>query len=1136
MDLSCATLETYDRISSPIMVTCTKLGKKLLGSIAGTILIGITLAVVMVAVLLTDRYGVLANDPRSCPKLQLLSACSLPGWTDDTKTSMLNAENSNLNRLANEKGVFSGKDRVFLRKLMCPHSRLMWVADLYFDIVKTYLDQLCDLSEDVQMASLNGSTGPYYGTHLASTSSVPGWSSRTQSSAEVAAWWQCNSGPSAPSTACDGTNNRGVSSVNAVGSTNRHAGYMVAPHLKALASAELPLGQGGFWGSAAENDGMLTLYPFQSRPTFGSDTYSCEHPDYSGPANEKRGYDPRCRPWYLGARSSTKAFFTAPYLFAGSGELGITAAKGYGRSSALAPPTGVCMLDFSFNPVAASVQQRILDNGYGYLIKTNREAVAHPKLNFAQPPDNLDVRVFEFGSTSSSEAQDFTSAVLDEMTELTSGTATYQKDGEPWVVAWRNVSSAGYSMALTVPQADIEAPFREAEDSINSAVSTMIGIIVAVLVVVLLLLVYVGLKVVHAIVDPVQNLNSLLTMITQNNFDGEFPVTNEDLRTREMALLADVFEQLFTVVKIGHANLLGGDVDAARSTYKDALELFQRMGHEKGVGVCFTNLGGAALMQKHFGEAIAFYTRAVQNAEFMIQSHIHRGSKAAAAGNRVSAGAGHTENPVVPANGTPSGLQDVPLDSPDQLPPPAAGAGAPSMDAAMGNVQGMSVTMAAGEAEEGEGGLTPAPQSDPAHAELLLQLASRQSNLAKAYLARARIVTDVTLLRSVGADVSDKQQAAYSELGADATPTNAQADCMCALDILEAAARNYAAAHAALPMEKEAQTHADAASTFSEGALVCAHLRLEQRAADFARCAHLAHNLYMAIITAPGFTYTDATQSQRVQLECRLLAADAMPLVAAGNHADGLRALEFSLTSGTVADPAWDNRILWLMAELLHELGQADGAKQTLSLVGGGSSGPRDYVFVLDKSGSMSGSLMNKAMDNMLALYDKHLRASDRLAFIVFNHQVHVKFHFQEKGAGAQAAAIRKQMDRSRSTGGTTACYDAISEAVAMFARDSRSGTSSGRGQVVVALTDGEDNSSSNTPETLKREFTSGAGKSTQLIMVGVGRLSNAGKLRSLCEASRKGAYVEATGGASSLDAAFQAVAEAMVDVNIESL
>jgi len=37
------------------MVTCTKLGKKLLGSIAGTIFVGVTIAVIMVTVLLTER-------------------------------------------------------------------------------------------------------------------------------------------------------------------------------------------------------------------------------------------------------------------------------------------------------------------------------------------------------------------------------------------------------------------------------------------------------------------------------------------------------------------------------------------------------------------------------------------------------------------------------------------------------------------------------------------------------------------------------------------------------------------------------------------------------------------------------------------------------------------------------------------------------------------------------------------------------------------------------------------------------------------------------------------------------------------------------------------------------------------------
>jgi len=264
----------------------------------------------------------------------------------------------------------------------------------------------------------------------------------------------------------------------------------------------------------------------------------------------------------------------------------------------------------------------------------------------------------------------------------------------------------------------------------------------------------------------------------------------------------------------------------------------------------------------------------------------------------------------------------VPLDSPGdgglRIATPAGGT-APSLDAAMGRApQGMSVTMAASEAEEGA--FTPAPPGDPRHAELLLQLASRQSNLAKAYLARARVVTDVTLLRNLDLEPSEKQAKAFASLGSAATPPQARQDVLCALDVLDAAARNYAAAHAALPADKEAQTHADAASAFSEGALACAEFKLGDRARAFATCAQNAHGMFVAMVTAPGFPYSEDVQALRVQLECRLLASDAMPDAAERNHGPALQRLAHSLTTGTIADPAWDSRMLWLMASLLQEL------------------------------------------------------------------------------------------------------------------------------------------------------------------------------------------------------------------------
>jgi Mg-chelatase subunit ChlD len=574
---------------------------------------------------------------------------------------------------------------------------------------------------------------------------------------------------------------------------------------------------------------------------------------------------------------------------------------------------------------------------------------------------------------------------------------------------------------------------------------------------------------------------------------------------------------------------LGGDIAAARSTYKDALELFQRMSHEKGIGVCFTNLGGAALMEQDFSQAISFYTRAVQNAEAMLQSHMHAASTGAAP-HALGAAGGTTANPNAE---TPREVMcEVELQSHPQLPLEGA-RGDPSSVAPMHEIEEAGAAVVAGGSM---GGLTPAPQGDSAHAELLLQLASRQSNLAKAYLTRSRLVTDTELLEEVGAAVPEKQAAANWALGSNCTRMHAEQDALCALDVLDAAARNFAAAHAALPPAKEATTHADAAAAFSEAALVCAHWGLVERSAALAQCASAAHNMFIALVTSPGFDCTGAVQERRVQLECRLIATQGAPLMAAKNHGEALKLFARSLTTGTVADPAWDRRVLWAMARLLQDLGETQGAVDTVASISGGRSGPCDFVLVLDKSGSMSGGLMNKAVDNMLKLYDTYMQPEDRLSFVVFNDTVRTVFQFRPKGVGAMAAATRRLMDQSRQASGLTACYDAVHTAMKKFVNDSQAGVSNGRLQIIVALTDGEDNSSSVTPYMLEQEFRTGAGKDTQLIMVGAGTLRNAGTLKSLCDASTKGAYVEAQEGAASLDDAFQAVAEAIVDVNLESL
>ena len=910
-------------------------------------------------------------------------------------------------------------------------------------------------------------------------------------------------------------------------------------------AAQVPLGRGGFWGVAFEDNGVLVEYPFQSFRDFGTGAYDCPFPGYSGPRGEKRGYDPRCRPWYLGARSQQGAFFTAPYLFAGTTDLGITAALSFFNTTEYPAPTrstpldGVCMLDFAFTEVTESVQQKILSSGYGYIINAEGDAVAHPSLSYTSPPADPSILAFEFGSSSSPEAQAFAAGPLASMRAMEQGSAAYSKDGAEWIVAWGNVSSAGYSIALTVPQSEVEEPFAQAKREIDAFIGGMTGIIIATLCVLFLILVYAGSRVVQSIVTPVQRLNDVVQSILDKDFDGGFPLEQGEMKTQELALLAEVFRQMYTVVKVGHASLLGGDLEEAQQVYGEALELFTRMGHAKGMGVCYTNLGAAALLTGQHGEAIGFFTNAVQNAEQLLQAHeavllARRQAEGSAAPvpQATSAATGAEAVPPPPSQhhgGQGQEFEEVSLDGP--------GAAAPAIELTAIRVPPLAPLAQSMAAAAGTGGITPAGKGDEKHAKLLQQLASRQQNLAKAYLARAHVITDSQLTMELGQEVPDSLSAARAALGPHATHETAVADTLCALDVLDAAGQNYAAAMAALPPAQEAMVHAEAAQAFSQAALACATFpQCAQRARQLAHSARAAQSLFMALYRSPGFQSTPSLDILAVQVESRVLTADAAAAAAEGNASGALQGMSAAQVTGSVGDPAFDARVAWAMAHLLHTLGQGEAAKATLASGVGGVRKEMDLMFVLDYSGSMSGGLIRAAVSNMLMLYDNYTQARDRVGLILFGRHAEIHTELQVRGTGSTAADLRARLASVTHPRGTTACYDALHLALDMFKRTEGAGASAGRTQTIVALTDGEDNSSDLTPREVQRELAEQWAGPTQLVMVGVGRLRTADTLKDLCAASQGGLYVEAEGGASSLDAAFTAVAQAIADVTVESL
>jgi len=182
----------------------------------------------------------------------------------------------------------------------------------------------------------------------------------------------------------------------------------------------------------------------------------------------------------------------------------------------------------------------------------------------------------------------------------------------------------------------------------------------------------------------------------------------------------------------------------------------------------------------------------------------------------------------------------------------------------------------------------------------------------------------------------------------------------------------------------------------------------------------------------------------------------------------------------------------------------------------------KSVVFCVDKSYSMSQGRMNKARENLLKVFDQHIEDEDHISLVLFSNTAETTIPLQEVAKGRRSR-LRMMLDANcQNPRGATAFWDALVECVKTFEH-----SPPGNQQWIVSLTDGEDTRSMQNSMEKARDCIASAPGSPNLIVVGI-QLEDHVKprLRNVCLATDKSIFIDASGDLSSLDGAFQQVAE----------
>jgi hypothetical protein len=355
----------------------------------------------------------------------------------------------------------------------------------------------------------------------------------------------------------------------------------------------------------------------------------------------KYGYDPRCRPWYLGGKL-TKAegkdplYVTPPYGFAQS--------DGYiGQSSTLplqedGEYLGQVLADFNIDPILDALTQEetpLKGNGFHVLIATTKhnfgtDTVVGPDFNLKEDlkrgskheieesvlphdicHDEIDLGCDNPNLVAFRKIYERMRAGMEGSTSFTRTTS----NGGSEVVFWAyspvktfsfsptnnsNFSSGAehfrttiFSLALAETQPGLYDAFDSVEEDLDNTVRIATIVLVSLITAAFLCVLFMSARVTVSIILPVSRLLHLVTSINKQELNDDIPEIEGG--SCEVTKVHDTFERLYMVVRFANTAFFSGDLEKAYETLQNALALFTKLNNDKAIGVANNNLGNTML-------------------------------------------------------------------------------------------------------------------------------------------------------------------------------------------------------------------------------------------------------------------------------------------------------------------------------------------------------------------------------------------------------------------------------------------------------------------------------------------------------------------------------------------------------------
>jgi len=871
-----------------------------------------------------------------------------------------------------------------------------------------------------------------------------------------------------------------------------------------------------------ERSGIMRQYPYTKAYTislYEGQKASATPPFSTDNGEAYYGYDPRNRPWYAEAKYKKKLIVSAPYVYSTPPfPIGITVAK-----PIFHPITGELFGVVGFDVTVSLLEKVVLSssilyNGYAYLVNTEGRTVVYPcsklggesketceshrctwseeKVSDGQSqcttPGSFTIQELEFESDDITNRNSFNTNLWEkEMKVLKSGGSTFYKtvngNKQLWHIAYSGIPVSSYSLALVVPDADIQLPATTVSNSITSGIAAQVTTYVVVTGIGLLIFYVVLHRVSYSVVRPVKALKEVIDQIIQDlnrqkdetgtggpgfQLDINESIRPEDEMCKEVSMMKESFEYMVRALKFGKNAFKKNDLKAAKKVYQDALTMYQNLKNDKGIGIANFNLGATEhrkwLMsdkvdQNSYGAAENYYRLAINMARKQ-WGDLNRADSSDQHNSRNSRNSRNNHDVVV--------------------------------NIEMTNQKGRRSSGGPGQSGMAPTALKGVNLGVVGH-DIADRLSGRLYQLAQLFCdignVDAAVAAEPLLREALEWDVKTNNLLGYAK----------RVGLLCKILVV-------------------LNRYQEANEKIEEQLAILRRRLMEQEDSDDSEYGHkTAGGKTAGGKMAGGKMAGGGKQNQRKgegkfqrppkrsrseqerdqerdelfqALQHCLKDAAVVQGCSLGDDHLALRYFIEALSCAPRSEPYVLNSIFRELGEIVDRNGWVPTSVRTMIDAEvkkhGVSNTPKDVAFVIDYSGSMSGGKMRKARKNTKTLIEEQLSAEDRASIIQFNSSVTMltPTMLYKTDGDSRGTHLERTIDGMQKPNSGTALWDAIGAAINQLDRSSMNVE---REKWIIVLTDGEDNRSrSETPESLRNRFAQSGGHHVIILAVGVSEVS----------------------------------------------